>query len=162
MSALEPELPLHLYTENKDPDGVVTGLNYSADKLVSWADCGRGDAVDSLCEQIFKRDLETIEAWKENQFLLLEETWAAVENGIDDIENEKQYELACDAVHREAEGKGKIAEQKKKQRESDIEKLVMQSREYIAANQPVHKETGASGYLLALAAFSVLVYVVLF
>jgi hypothetical protein len=162
MSALELELPLHLYTENKEPDGVVAGLNYSADKLVAWADCGRGDAVDRLCEQVLERDLEVIEAWKENQFLLLDETWMAVENGINDIENEKQYGLACDAVNREAEGKDMIAEQKKKQRKSDIEKLILQSREFVAANQPVYQESGAAGYLLALAAFSVLVYVLYF
>ena len=162
MSALELELPLHLYTENRNPDGVVTGLNYSADKLVAWADRGNGSAVNVLCDQILKRDLEAIEDWKDNQFLFLEETWVAVENGIDDTEYEKQYGLACDGVNREAEEKGKIAEQNKKQRESDIEKLVMQSREYLAANQPVYQETGAAGYLLALAALGVLVYVVLF
>jgi hypothetical protein len=161
MSALEQELPFYLYTEKKDPDGIVTGLNYKAEKMVAWADCGRGDAVDKLCEQFLERDLEAIEAWKDNQFLLLEETWVAVENGINDIENEKQYELACDAVNREAEEKCKIAEQKKKQRKSDIEKLVMQSRECLA-NCPAPQESNAFGYLFALAALGVLAYVVLF
>ena len=162
MSALELELPLHLYTEKKDPNGIVTGQNYSADKLVAWADCGRGDAVDSLCEQIFKRDLEAIEAWQENQFLLLEETWVAVENGIDDSENEQQYELACDAVRREAGEKDEAAALKLKQRKSGIEKLVLQSREYLAANRPAPQEGNASGYLFALAAVGVLVYILLF
>ena len=161
MSALELELPFYLYTEKKDQDGGVTGLNYKAEKLVAWAESGRGDAVDRLCEQGFSQDIEVIEAWKDNQFLLLEETWVAVENGINDIENEKQYELACDAVHREAQEKGTIAEQKKQQRKSDIEKLVMQSRKCLA-NCPAPQESNASGYLAALAALGVLVYVVLF
>jgi len=161
MSVLEPELPFYLYTEKKGPDGVVTGLNYKAEKLVAWAESGRGDAVGRLCEEGLARDLEAIEAWKDNQFLLLEETWVAVENGINDIENEKQYELACGAVNREAEGKGEIAEKKKKQRKSDIEKLILQSRECLA-NCPAPPESNTSGYLIALAALGVLVYVVLF
>ena len=161
MSALELELPFYLYTEKKAPDGVVTGLNYKAEKLVAWAESGRGDAVDKLCEQGLARDIETIEAWKDSQFLLLEETWVAVEDGVDDAANEKQYELACDAVNREAEGKGEIAEQKKKQRKSDIEKLITQSRECLA-NCPAPPESNTSGYLIALAALGVLVYVVLF
>jgi hypothetical protein len=161
MSALELELPFYLYTEKTDQDGSVTGMNYKAEKLVAWAEDGRGDAVDRLCEQVHERDLETIEAWKDNQFLLLDETWVAVEGGINDIENEKQYELACDAVHREAQEKGAVAEQKKQQRKSDIEKLVMQSRKCLA-NCPPPEESNASGYLVALAALGVLVYVVLF
>jgi len=161
MSALEHELPFYLYTEKTDQDGSVTGMNYKAEKLVAWAEDGRGDAVDKLCEQIHKRDLELIEAWKDHQFLLLEETWVAVEGGINDAANEKQYELACNAVHTEAQEKGAIAGQKKQQRKSDIEKLVMQSRKCLA-NCPAPQESNASGYLAALAALSVLVYVVLF
>ena len=161
MSALEHELPFYLYTEKTDQDGSVAGMNYKAEKLVAWAEDGRGNAVDNLCEQIHKRELEAIEAWKDNQFLLLEETWVAVEGGINDAANEKQYELACDAVHTEAQEKGAIAGQKKQQRKSDIEKLVMQSRKCLA-NCPAPQESNASGYLAALAALSVLVYVVLF
>jgi len=161
MSTLELELPFYLYTEKTDHDGSVTGMNYKAEKLVAWAEDGRGDAVDKLCEQIHKRDLELIEAWKDHQFLLLEETWVAVEGGINDAANEKQYELACNAVHTEAQEKGAIAGQKKQQRKSDIEKLVMQSRKCLA-NCPAPQESNASGYLAALAALSVLVYVVLF
>ena len=162
MSALELELPLHLYTENKDPEGVVTGLNYSADKLVSWADCGRGDAVDCLCDQVHEKDLAAIDAWKENQFLLLEDTWVAVENGIDDSANEKQYGQACDAVRREADEKGEVAALKKEERRSEIAKLVQQSRGYLEANRPSPQEDNASGYLFALVAVGVLVYILLF
>ena len=161
MSALELELPFYLYTEKTHQDGSVAGMNYKAEKLVAWAEDGRGDAVDKLCEQIHRRDLEAIDAWKDHQFLLLEETWVAVEDGINDAANEKQYELACDAVHREAQEKGTIAKQKKQQRKSDIEKLLLQSRKCLA-DCPAPPESNASGYLMALAALSVLVYVVLF
>jgi len=161
MSAQELELPFYLYTEKKGLDGIVTGLNYKAEKLVAWAESGRGDAVDKLCEQGLARDIEAIEDWRDNQFLLLEETWVAVENGINYIENEKQYDLACDAVNQEAEGKSEISMNKKKQRKSEIEKLVAQSRECLA-NCPAPPESNYSGYLISLAALSVLVYVVLF
>ncbi len=161
MSALELELPFYLYTEKTGQDGSVKGLNYKAEKLVSWAENGRGDAVDKLCEQIHMRDLEVIEAWKDNQFLLLDETWVAVEDGINDAVNEKQYELACDAVHREAQEKGTVAGQKKQQRKSDIEKLVKQSRECLAS-LPVQEESHATGYMAVLVILGVLVYILLF
>lgn len=162
MSVQELELPLHLYTEARGPDGKVTGLNCPADKLVSWADHGCGDAIERLCEQLLDREMEVIDMWKENQFLLLEETWVALENGIDDVENEKQYALACDAVCREADEKAEVAVLQLKQRKSEIEKLVRQSREYLAMNQPAPQGDTMSGYLFILAAVAVLVYLVLF
>ena len=69
MSAQELELPFYLYTEKKGTDGIVTGLTYKAEKLVAWAESGRGDAVDKLCAQGLVRASEAIADWQANQVL---------------------------------------------------------------------------------------------
>jgi uncharacterized protein RhaS with RHS repeats len=161
METLDLELPLYLYTETTDPQGAATRITYTADKLVAWADGGRGDAIEKLCLQIYYRDVEVVRAWQEHQYLLLEETWAAIENGVDDAENENQYTLACDAVGREADEKCDVAGVRMEERKVGLVKLVQQSKDHIAANKPATQESSSSGYLLLLVAASVLAYVLL-
>ena len=161
MKTLDIELPFYLYTETRDPEGAGTHITYTADKLVAWADGGKGDAIEKLCQQAYARDVEVIRAWQENQYLLLEETWAAIETGVDDAENEKQYTLACDAVGREADEKCGLARTRMDERKASLLKLVQQSKDHIAANKPATQESGSSGLLFLLVAAAVLAYVLL-
>jgi hypothetical protein len=161
METLDIVLPLHLYTETWAPDGIGTRITYSADKLVAWADGGKGDAIERLCQQAHARDVEVIRAWQEHQYLLLEETWAAIENGIDDTEDEKQYAVACDAVGREADEKSGAARLRMEGRKASLVKLVQQSKDHLAANKPATHEGGSAGFLFLLAAAAALAYVLL-
>jgi hypothetical protein len=161
METLDIELPFYLYAETSDPQGTGTHITYAADKLVSWANSGKGDAVEKFCQQAYARDVEVIRAWQENQYLLLEETWAAIENGVDDAENEKQYNLACDAVGREAEDKCGVARVRMEERKAALLRLVQQSKDHVAANKPATQENSSAGYLFLLAAAAILAYVLL-
>ena len=155
------QLPGYLYTETKDDNGVVTDVTYAADKLIAWSGNGCGDAVGKLCEQICSSEIEAIDAREEHQLLLLEEQWLKLENGIDDEEEEAQYDLACDAVTGEAQAQREDARQRRDQRHAAIDRLVLQSMEHMA-NNPVGQSEGAGGgYLLALAVLAGLVFVLL-
>ncbi len=88
--------------------------------------------------------------------LLLEEQWAALENGEDDDENEAQYDLACDAVCSEADDKRSAAGMQNKTRESAIDRLVRQAAEHIEAYKPPPQPSYAAEYLLAFAAVTAL------
>ncbi|MDH3986653.1 MAG: hypothetical protein OEV12_09595, partial [Gammaproteobacteria bacterium] len=134
MDGLALQLPGYLYIETKDDNGVVTDVTYAADKLIAWSGNGCGDAVGKLCEQICNSEIETVDAYEEHQLLLLEEQWLKLENGIDDEEEEAQYDIACDAVAGEAQAQREDARQRRDQRHAAIDRLVMQSMEHMANN----------------------------
>jgi|GEM_PF-6236440 len=46
MKTLDPGLPLHLYTETRDPQGIGTRISYTADKLVAE------EPMAAMCIQI--------------------------------------------------------------------------------------------------------------
>jgi len=161
MDGLALQLPGYLYIETKDDNGVVTDVTYAADKLIAWSGNGCGDAVGKLCEQICNSEIETVDAYEEHQLLLLEEQWLKLENGIDDEEEEAQYDIACDAVAGEARAQREDAWQRRDQRHAAIDRLVLQSMEHMANNSIGQTESTGGGYLLALAVFAGLAYVLL-
>jgi hypothetical protein len=161
MDGLALQLPGYLYTETKDDNGAVTDVTYAADKLIAWSGNGCGDAVGKLCEQICSSEIEAIDAREEHQLLLLEEQWLKLENGIDDEEEEAQYDLACDAVAGEAQAQREDARQRRDQRHAAIDRLVLQSMEHMASNLAGQSEGAGGGYLLALAVLAGLVFVLL-
>ena len=161
MDGLALQLPGYLYTETKDDNGVVTDITYAADKLIAWSGKGCGDAVGKLCEQICSSEIEAIDAREEHQLLLLEEQWLKLENGIDDEEEEAQYDLACDAVAGEAQAQREDARQRRDQRHAAIDRLVLQSMQHMANNTAGQSEGAGGGYLLALAVLAGLAFVLL-
>jgi hypothetical protein len=161
MDGLALQLPGYLYTETKDDNGAVTDVTYAADKLIAWSGNGCGDAVGKLCEQICSSEIEAIDAREEHQLLLLEQQWLKLENGIDDEEEEAQYDLACDAVAGEAQAQREDARQCRDQRHAAIDRLVLQSMEHMASNPAGQSEGAGGGYLLALAVLAGLVFVLL-
>jgi hypothetical protein len=149
MNTQELVLPQHLYTEDHSPDGHAGGPALEPEKLLAWHDHGKGST--RFCNRIYRGELDTIENWKEHQLLLLEEQWAVLENGVDDDDNEAQYDLACDAVCREADDKRSAADTRKKTRESAIDNLVRQAAEHIEEHRPPPRPSYTAEYLLALA-----------
>ena len=157
MKTSDLELPLHLYTETRDQDGVETGGTFAADKLVAWSEDGYGDAIDKWCNQICRRELDVIETWEDDRILQLEDDWVSVENDGD--EDEQRYHLACEAITREAGTKRDNARDRMAEHKTAIEELVQESRNWIEAHKPPPQEDNYVGYLVAIAAIAAGAYV---
>ena len=159
MTALDLMLPEHLFRENRNQDGEVTGVTYLHDRLVNWFDRGKGS--QDLCQTVYENELAEISSWEDNRLLLLEEQWLEVENGEDDDDIEAQYHLDCDAVTREADQRRATAKSHKTERRSAIEELMEQCTAHIEEHKPPPRASHAIEYTLAMAALGALVYVML-
>ena len=148
--ALELQLPKHLYTETRAPDGTITDITFAPEKLIAWYEYSRGDALHRWYQDICDREIEAIDVWEDNQFLRQEEKWLEQENGQDDDAAEAQYDLACQAIAREADSRREAVMARISETKADIEKLVMQSREYLAEHQPEEPVDHTLMVLLAL------------
>ena len=158
MNTSELELPRHLYSETEKPDGTGYKVTFTAEKLIAWSEDGYGDAIDKWCKQIFDRKIEAIDAWEEHRFLQLEEEWLSVENDEDDDEAEEHYHLACDAVAREADIKRDAAMERMAEHKAAIERLVQESKDFIASDETPPEEEHILGYLIGLAAVAAVAY----
>lgn len=161
MDATELGLPLHLYTEVRDPDGAVTDITIAPDKLVNWSSHGYGDAINRLCRQAYDSELDAIHAWEQTRLLLLEEQWMTLENGVDDDAHERQYDLDCDAVAREADARRDAARARMAARKAAIEKLVLRASAHLKTHEPAEQEVYYLGYLFTFAAVSAVAYVLM-
>ncbi|HYQ73182.1 MAG TPA: hypothetical protein VET88_14780 [Gammaproteobacteria bacterium] len=150
MHALELQLPKHLYTETREPDGTVTDITFVPEKLIAWYEYCRGDALHRWYQDICDREIEAIDTWEDDQFLLQEEKWLEQETGQDDDAAEAQYDLACQAIAREAECRRVAVMARIDEAKANIEELVIQSREYLAAHQPEEPVDHTLWALLAL------------
>ncbi|MEN8205818.1 MAG: hypothetical protein ABFS24_07375 [Pseudomonadota bacterium] len=159
MTALDLMLPEHLYKENRNQQGDVTGVTYLHDRLINW--CDRGKGVQELCNTVYDNELADISRWEDDRLLMLEEEWLVVENGEDDDASEAQYHLACDAVTREADEKRAIAKSQSAERHTAIEGLISQCAAHIEDNKPAPRASHAAEYLLAMAVLGALTYVML-
>jgi hypothetical protein len=159
MTALDLMLPKHLYTEHTNEDGEVIDVIYQQDRLINW--CDRGKGVQKLCRTVYDDALADIARWEDDQLLILEEQWLAVENGEDDDAAEAQYHLDCDAITREAEEKQAIAKSHKAERHSAIEELLSECARHIEEHKPPPRPSHAVEYLLAMAVLGALTYVML-
>jgi hypothetical protein len=153
MNTSEPLLPKHLYIHSTAPDGTVTNVTFSPDKLLAWSECGRGDAVDKWCKQICDKKIAAINTWEDNRILQLEDDWASAENDVEDEdedEDEIRFNLACEAVTREATMKRENAREQMAEHKAAIEKLVRQARASNAAHTPPPQESHLVRYLIAV------------
>jgi hypothetical protein len=154
MNTSEPLLPKHLYVDSAAPDGTVTKVTFSPDKLIAWSESGRGDAIDKWCKQICDKKIVAINTWEDNQILQLEDDWVSSENNVeeeDEDEEEERYHLACEAVSRDAEMKREVAREQMLEHKAAIEKLVRQARTCNATPIPLPQESHIVRYLIALA-----------
>lgn len=169
MNTSEPELPQHLYTETTEPGGTATRATVATDKLIAWAEDERGDAVDRWCQQIHDKEIKAIDAWEDDRILQLEDEWMSLEHDEDaeydededEDEDERRYHLACEAVIKEASIKRGGARKRMAENRAAIEALVEQSRAYIETHKPPPHEGHTLEYLVALAVFAAVVYLLL-
>ncbi len=159
--ALDLELPKHLYTETKGPDGALTDITFAPEKLIAWYEYGHGNALQRWYQDICDREIEAIDAWEDTWSLLQEEKWLEQENGQDDDAAETQYDLACQAIAREATSRRDAVMTRIDDTKAAIEKLVTESREHIAAHQPAEPVDHTFMILLAIGGAITLVFMLI-
>ena len=159
MTAIDLMLPEHLYKESRNQQGELTDVTYLHDRLINW--CDRGKGVQQLCGTVYENQVMEISRWEDDQLLMLEEQWLAVENGEDDDDDEEQYHLDCEAVTREAEEKRAIAKSHMGKRHSAIEELLSECARHIEKHKPPPRPSHAAEYLIAMAVLGALTYVML-
>ncbi|MGC1951551.1 MAG: hypothetical protein WA970_02995 [Gammaproteobacteria bacterium] len=165
MKISEMELPQHLYTKTTSPCGTDTKYIIAPDKLVSWAEEGRGDAINGLCHTVYERMIANINAWESDRMVQLEDEWMTAGNG-DDMHNRKfvnvkRYPATREDVAKEAEMKRANAEERLAEHQIALEKLVQEARVFIAAHCADQEEGDMLTYLLILGAIGAFAYVLL-
>lgn len=163
MKTSELELPLHLYTETKSPCGTMTKYIFAPDKLVSWADDGRGDAISRLCHSVYERKIASIDAWESDRILQLEDEWMTAGNDEDmhghKYVNVKHYHTTREDVARDAELKRAGARERMTEHQNAIEKLVQEARVFLMAHESHQEEDSLLPYLITLGAIAAVAYV---
>ena len=155
MKISELELPQHLFTETTSPCG-ATGRLIAPEKLLSWADQGRGDAIFRLCQSVYERKLASINAWERERIQQLEEEWKGDGNdeGMSGSKyvQVKHYHTTREDVVREAELKRANVKERMLEHHTAIEELVVEAREFISACAAKQDEGDMLTYLLVIVA----------
>jgi len=154
MKTSELELPQHLYIEEPaSPYGAMARL-IAPDKLIAWAEEGRGDAIARLCHTVYERKLASIDAWESDRILQLEDQWLAAGNNEDmsgcKYVNVKHYHMTRVDVVREAELKRASVKEHLAEHQAAIKELVQEAREFISACVAQQDEGDMLTYLLAI------------
>jgi hypothetical protein len=153
MKISDLELPHFLYTEETSPCGALNRL-IAPDKLISWAEEGRGDAISRLCDTVYGRKLALIDAWESDRISQLEDEWKAAGNDEDmsscKYENVKHYHTTRENVMREAERKRVSIKKRMTEHQTAIEELVQEAREYISACVAQQDDGDMLAYLLGI------------
>jgi hypothetical protein len=164
MKISEMELPQHLYTKTTSPCGADTKYRIPADKLVSWAEEGRGDAIIELCHTVFERNLASIIAWEHDRMVELEDDLMKAGDGVHihsrKYVNVKRHPTIREDVTKEAEMKRVNAKERLAEHQIALEKLVQEARSFIAAHY-AQEEDDMLPYLLILGAIGTFAYFLL-
>jgi len=124
------------------------------DKLISWAEEGRGDAIARFCHTVYERKLASIDAWESDRILQLEDEWMVAGNDEDmsgcKYVNVKHYHTTREDVAREAELKRASVKERMAEHQTAIEDLVKEAREFISAYVAQQDEGDMLAYLLAI------------
>jgi len=155
MKISELELPQHLYSETASPSGTAAEL-IAPEKLVSWAEQGRGDAIFRLCHTAYEKELASINAWESDRIQQLEDELMAAGNDQDKsgckYVNIKHYHTTREDVAREAELKRASVKERMTNHQTAIEELVQEAREFISAFAVQQDEGDMLTYLLVIVA----------
>jgi hypothetical protein len=155
MKIFELELPQHLYAETASPDVAVDEL-VAPEKLVSWAEQGRGDAIFRLCHTVYERRLASINAWESDRIQQLEEELmlSGYDEGMSGCKyvNVKHYHTTLEDVVRETELNRASVKERMTEHQTAIEELVQEAREYISAFAVQQDEGDMLIYLLVIVA----------
>jgi hypothetical protein len=155
MKIFELELPQHLYAETTSLGGAVDTL-IAPEKLVFWAEQGRGDAIFRLCHGVYERRLASINVWESDRIRQLEEELML--SGYDEdmsgckYVNVKHYHTTLEDVVREAELNRASVKERMTEHQTAIEELVQEAREYISAFAVQQDEGDMLTYLLVIVA----------
>ncbi|MEN8204797.1 MAG: hypothetical protein ABFS24_02180 [Pseudomonadota bacterium] len=153
MKISELELPQNIYTEGASPCGTLTKL-IAPEKLVSWAEQGRGDAIFRLCHTVCERSLASIGAWESDRIQQLEDELMVSGNDEDmpgcKYVNVKHYHTTREDVVREAELKRASVKERMTEHQTAIEELVQEAREFISAFTAQQDEGNMLTYLLVI------------
>jgi hypothetical protein len=164
MKISEMELPQHLYTKTTSPCGADTKYRIPADKLVSWAEEGRGDAIIELCHTVYERNLASIIAWEHDRMVELEDDLMKAGDGVHihsrKYVNVKRHPTIREDVTKEAEMKRVNAKERLAEHQIALEKLVQEARSFIAAHY-AQEEDDMLPYLLILGAIGAFAYFLL-
>jgi hypothetical protein len=151
MKISELELPQHLYAETASPCGAVDML-IAPEKLVSWAEQGRGDAIFRLCHAVYERKLASINAWESDRIQQLEDELMVSGNDKDMSGCKyvivKHYHTTREDVAREAELKRTGVKERMHEHQTAIENLVQEAKEFISAYVAQQDEGDMLTYLL--------------
>lgn len=164
MKMTELELPQHLYSETASPRGAMAEL-IAPEKLVSWAEQGRGDSVFRLCHTVYERELAGINAWESDRIQQLEDELMAA--GHDDYVsgykyvNVKHYHTTLEDVVREAELKRASVKERMTTHQAAIDELVQEAREFISAFTVQQDEGNMLTYLLVIVVIGAACYAVI-
>lgn len=124
------------------------------DKLISWAEEGRGDAITRLCRTVYEKRLAGIDAWERDRILQLEEEWMAAGNdenmSCSKYVNVKHYHTTREDVVREAEQKRASVKKLMIEHQTSIEELVHEAREFISVYVAKQDESDMLTYLLGI------------
>ena len=153
MKTSELELPQFLYTEDKSPCGATTRL-IAPDKLVSWAEEGRGDAISRLCHTVYERRLASIDAWEHDRIRQLEDQWMATGNNdglsANKYDNVKHYHTTREAIAREAELNRAGVKTRMIEHQAAVEELVQEARQFLSACVAQQDDGDMLFYLLGI------------
>lgn len=164
MKISEMGLPEHLYSVTTSPCGTDTKYRIPADKLVSWAEEGRGDAITELCHSAYEREIASINAWERARLVQLEEDLMTAGDGVDrrsrKYVNVKRHPTTGEDVAKEAEMKRANAKDRLAEHQIALEKLVQKARSVIEAHY-AQEEEDMLPYLLILGIIGAVVYFLL-
>jgi hypothetical protein len=151
MKTSELELPQQLYTETTSTCGAMDRL-IAPEKLVSWADQGRGDAIFRLCHAVYERKLASINAWERDRIQQLEDELMAAGNEEDmsgyKYVSVKHYHTTREDVVREAELNRAKVKERMTRHQAAIEELVQEARDFMSAFVAQQDEGDMLTYLL--------------
>lgn len=165
MKITDLELPQDIYSDTAGT-GEATAELIAPEKLVSWADQGRGDAVFRLCHSDYERELDSINAWERDRIQQLHDELMAAGDDEDMAGGKyvgvKHYHTTLEDVAREAELKRANIRERMNQRQSAIEELVKEAREYISAFAVQQDEGDMLATMLFIVAAAAIAYMCLF
>ncbi len=151
MKLSELELPQDLYSETTSPGGAEERL-IAPEKLISWADQGRGDAIFRLCHEVYERELASINVWESERIQQLEDELMAAGHDEDmgghKFATVRHYHTTREDVMREAELKRARVKERLVTQQAAIEELVQEAREYLSAFAAQQDEGDMLTYLL--------------
>lgn len=151
MKTSELGLPPSLFSETTGDEDTQARL-IAPEKLISWAEEGRGDAIVKLCLVAYERRLTDIDAWESERIRQLEVDLR--EGGDTEFQQSRRYEhvkhyhTTHEDVIREAEMKRAGCRAHMFEHRAALERLVQEARELMIVHRMRHEKDDVLAYIL--------------